>query len=468
MYEVNVAECLLRLRYGRYILQAEKLFGQQGADIVQIIMDHGKLRAQDILSLLHVHDPKAKTQYKQALLKLVSGSYLKASTPRSHVCPRDRLIQYVMEEKNKIVGFPTAKELREAKDIAEARLKREDDESEKIGLIQRLKEQPKHQRSNKRKAPEEESVVDDDVYFRINCERFNIHIRNELIVKAAEERFNAQAGAVMEAAIKATEGSQANFSDPRSDPVSVSNVIMLLTDNRDITSGLLYSSKKVQLSTCVKDYLGLLSAADNPTPAGKAGAFVSFGGSKLQVEFETIARRLRRSVLEAMAHEKHGPEGVRIIRLLAETGKMDEKQVAKVVMMAAKDVRPLLAALAADSMISTQEVPKSADRNPTRTFYLWYVDLFKAYTSALGNAYKTLYNISARRRAEREATEVKTVLDKAMRTDVQQDESLLTRMEREVLAEWQQRDRKLTALETRVEESVFILRDLAIHGIGDD
>lgn len=48
-------------------------------------------------------------------------------------------------------------------------------------------------------------------------------------------------------------------------------------------------------------------------------------------------------------------------------------QISKVVMMASKDVRPLLAALAADSLISTQEVPKSADRNPTRTFYLWCV-----------------------------------------------------------------------------------------------
>jgi len=272
----------------------------------------------------------------------------------------------------------------------------------------------------------------------------------------------------MQAAIKASQGPQASFSDPRSDPISVSNVIMLLTENRDITSGLLYSSKKVPLATCVKDYLGLLSSADNPSPAGKANVFVSFNGSKLQVEYETTARRLRRQVMEATALEKHGPEAVRVIRLLLETGKMDEKQVSKVVMMASKDVRPLLAALAADSLISTQEVPKSADRNPTRTFYLWYVDLYKAYTSALGNAYKTLYNISARRRAEREATEVKTVLEKSLRTDVQQDESLLTRMEREVLKEWRGRDLRLTVLESRVEESVFILRDLAVHGIADE
>lgn len=42
-------------------------------------------------------------------------------------------------------------------------------------------------------------------------------------------------------------------------------------------------------------------------------------------------------------------------------------------MMAPKDVRPLLSAMATDSLITIQEVPRSADRNPTRTFYLWYV-----------------------------------------------------------------------------------------------
>jgi len=40
-------------------------------------------------------------------------------------------------------------------------------------------------------------------------------------------------------------------------------------------------------------------------------------------------------------------------------------------MIAPKDVRPLLSAMSAESIISIQEVPKSADRNPTRMFYLW-------------------------------------------------------------------------------------------------
>lgn len=60
------------------------------------------------------------------------------------------------------------------------------------------------------------------------------------------------------------------------------------------------------------------------------------------------------------------------------------------------------------------------------------------------------------------------MLEKSARTDVQQDESLLTRMEREILQEWRERDMRLTVLESRVEEAVFILKDLAVHGIGDD
>ena len=72
------------------------------------------------------------------LTKLVSASYLKPSTILSHISPRDKSIQYETEEKRRIVGFPTAKELREAKDVAQARLKREEEAAEEVGLVRRL------------------------------------------------------------------------------------------------------------------------------------------------------------------------------------------------------------------------------------------------------------------------------------------------------------------------------------------
>lgn len=58
--EFNIDECLMRLRFGKFIWQAEALFGKTGAEIVQTILDHGKLRPPDILSQLCPYDPKGE------------------------------------------------------------------------------------------------------------------------------------------------------------------------------------------------------------------------------------------------------------------------------------------------------------------------------------------------------------------------------------------------------------------------
>lgn len=290
-----------------------------------------------------------------------------------------------------------------------------------------------------------------------------MHIRNRLIEAAARERFNDGAALVMRATLQATEAKQFRLSDAVSDPTSLAAIAEMLPDDVSaLKAGLVQpSGVRATTMTLIKDYLGLLSATDNPSPSGRAGAFVSFGGSKVQVEFEIIARRMRQRVMEAYTRERYGDEGVRVIRLLLSMGKIDEKQIGKVAMMPAKDVRPLLSAMSGDNLVSIQEVPKSADRNPSRTIYLWCVDLGKAYSVLLGNLYKTLYNIEIRRRAEQEDPVVRAVLDKRERTDVSEDESLLTRNEREVLAEWEAKRERLSVLEARVEDATFILRDLS-------
>ncbi|KAJ7236733.1 RNA polymerase III subunit RPC82-domain-containing protein [Mycena haematopus] len=332
--EINIEECLLRLRFGRFVWQAGELFGDP------LILDHGKLPG---------------IVYSHALHALVTAGYLKPSTILSHISPRDKRIRYEAEEKAKIAGFPTAKELREAKETAEARVKGK-----------RKAKAQKGPRSTKRKAVEEEEdeVVDPEVYFRVNCDRFNIHIRNTLIVKAAKERYNDGAALVLKTALKVTESKQKNLSDVRTEPVSVSNIAVSLSDHEDLASGLILKTKTPSNTQCIKDYLGLLACADNPTPAGRAAAF--------PFPCITICKRLRRRVLESVTRERHGAMGVRILRLLLDSGKMDEKQISKVVMIPNNAVRPLLANMSAQSLISTQEVAKSTDRNPARMFYLWY------------------------------------------------------------------------------------------------
>jgi hypothetical protein len=60
---------------------------------------------------------------------------LKPATILSHLSPREKQIRYETEEKAKISGFPSAKELRQVKESAAARLKREEEDAEKIGMV---------------------------------------------------------------------------------------------------------------------------------------------------------------------------------------------------------------------------------------------------------------------------------------------------------------------------------------------
>lgn len=101
-----------------------------------------------------------------------------------------------------------------------------------------------------------------------------------------------------------------------------------IPEDEDLSKGFaISSSKKPSPMALLKDYCGVLAAADNPTPAGKLASFISLNGSKVQVEFEIIGNRLRRRVLEAVTRERYGDEGVRVVSLLLSLGKMDEKQV---------------------------------------------------------------------------------------------------------------------------------------------
>jgi DNA-directed RNA polymerase III subunit RPC3 len=117
---------------------------------VQLILDHGKLTPPMMSSQLFLHDAKSTSSgclhivilsltsppaYEQALHKLVTAQYLKASTVLSHQSPRDKLIKYEAEERQKLAGLPTSRQLSECRDLAEARLRREEREAEKIGIV---------------------------------------------------------------------------------------------------------------------------------------------------------------------------------------------------------------------------------------------------------------------------------------------------------------------------------------------
>lgn len=71
-------------------------------------------------------------------------------------------------------------------------------------------------------------------------------------------------------------------------------------------------------------------------------------------------------------------------------------------MLPQKEAKEMLYTLVAEHMVTIQEVPKSQDYAPARTFYLFSVNLQQVARVLLNRCYKAVGNLIVKRRAERE------------------------------------------------------------------
>jgi DNA-directed RNA polymerase III subunit RPC3 len=121
-----------------------------------------------------------------------------------------------------------------------------------------------------------------------------------------------------------------------------------------------------------------------------------------------------------------------------------------------KDTRENISKLAAASFIEPQEVPRSADRAPSRTFFLWFVDYPKVIQALLRHHYKALAAIQAQKDYQLGAK--KALVEK--RNKNRFDDSGLTVSDRFQLKELEKVLEALTVGEMRIDQDIFVLRDM--------
>lgn len=136
-------------------------------------------------------------------------------------------------------------------------------------------------------------------------------------------------------------------------------------------------------------------------------------------------------------------------------------QISKLGLIAMGETRDVCARLFAASLLSLQEIPKGNERNPQRTFFLWFVDMPKCRSWMLDHFYRTLAQLSERRMAEQEQNI--GLLRKAERSDVKEDTvRLLADWERRSLARLQGVLEAITVAEGRAQQDVFVLRHFTV------
>lgn len=177
------------------------------------------------------------------------------------------------------------------------------------------------------------------------------------------------------------------------------------------------------------------------------------------VDFQELSAKLRREEALRLAKSRLNGVALRLVRVLLDKGKLDEKTLQEMSLLSAKDLRQCLAKLKRNGFLGLQEVPREPQRQPLRTLYLWFYDSDRVRKMLLEDLYKATARLLRRLKVERD--KVGPLLEKAERIDVRgNEEKFLAGEEMRVLGEWRRKEQWLLGEVERLDDSVAILRDI--------
>lgn len=163
--------------------------------------------------------------------------------------------------------------------------------------------------------------VIDDVRLRVNYDKFNVLIRNEMIIKAASDRWNEAAGEVMRAALAASLDAQIQTKEVRTDKaVGVNNIVSHLPTSKHklLIAGMAGSGTR-NIPEIVRQYLAVMSG-DDLASDNTSTRFLSHSdhsNPSYWVEIEAICTALKASLLTELVRERIDDKAARVLAVVA-------------------------------------------------------------------------------------------------------------------------------------------------------
>lgn len=213
------------------------------------------------------------------------------------------------------------------------------------------------------------------------------------------------------------------------------------------------NTKKLGLADVVR-HLDLLASSPLNLLV-KAG---NRGGGEWYVPFGELRETLKRVTYEQIVENKFGPLALRLLRIIKDKGMVNDELLARTALLRADTIAQLASTLHDFGALDLQEVPRSNDRTPVKTYFLWFHNPKRAYTIVLQDMYKALARMYSRILAERKEHPI--LLAKLDREDVKGNEELyLTATEKKEIWELRSMEEKLLVQMNRLQALTRIFAD---------
>ncbi|KAJ2159222.1 RNA polymerase III subunit C82 [Coemansia sp. RSA 552] len=508
-YTASLRSILRLQRSGLYLALMEERVGKDGVAVFRSVMLNGCMAIGSVRDALGFKNLGAveKQQFNTAVAKLVRERFITAVTAKDTVTMTDRVMQAEEEETRKVGTVPTAKELQ----LIRRKINDRDEEEYLSSNIVGLKRQAPTSASaadgrgakskimvgpdgrpflvngngevsngidgvdgNGTQPDADADLIDDKQCFRVYHERLDVLLRNKQIVNYFADRYNDGVAAIAKAILRLTESHTKTCRHKLSETLSAQQIIRnvapdtRLEDFVDMGGDLFWKG----LDGGDGDGDG---AASGRAARGKAGfalleilcadvsGIVSMvderANGQYRVYFDRAAATLRDQSLDALILERFGSLHARIVRVLRSKHKLDEKTVSQLAMLPLTKTRERLHELSLEGFVSTVEMPRAADRHPSRMVYLWYVNPVSQVAAALRCIFQGISN--AIQRTDHENRMSAALVTKSKRDDVMADHSLLSPGELEALEALRSARQKLDIAAIRLDGMLLVVHDIA-------
>ncbi|KAJ9093119.1 hypothetical protein QFC19_008462 [Naganishia cerealis] len=349
-FEINLKECLMRLRWGRILALTADEFGDDAMRIVGLILSRGKMRLPDIIRAMGVEDMTEKghrearrVQLSRLVYDLLTTSHIVPTTAKLHQAPFDEMLQRRRAAEKAFGGTASARQLAEirAKVMEDIRSHRQAEQDPETAIVraQKRKSNGVTESSNKKhKGGEYADQVDPAAFLRINYEKYDIKLRNKLVEGAVVAKWNRPAGYVIKAMLKATGDSHTFMKQTLSGTVSAHGLLPFMTeDEKDSLAyglGAKNPAKRERMGELLAAYAALLSGDDDGNMVKNDSVFLEkdqgtgrASGTLYRIMFERTCGMMKRHLLEQVVEQNWGPRAKRIVRVVMHGGKMSEQSV---------------------------------------------------------------------------------------------------------------------------------------------
>ncbi|KAF3691973.1 DNA-directed RNA polymerase III subunit RPC3 [Channa argus] len=455
-YQITCDRILRILRYPRYIYTAKTLYGDTGELIIEELLQRGHMSMSSTVKTVadrltqNMEEGRSMdySEVSSTFSKLVETHFLQRCPPLAGAQTTDSTTAATPATPGTPASttLPTPESYPECYKVPQVTL---------IGRGKRplSSEDGDDQRNAKKAKLDPETHGDEGIYWQVNFERFHLHFRDQAIISAVANKLDQTSSEIVRTMLRMSEV-MTSPTATCTKPLSANEIFRSLPASYNIARPIL------------DQYLTLL--VDDPMEfVGKAG---ESGGGMYVVNLHRALANLARATLESVVQERFGSRSARIFRLLLRKHHLEQKQVEDFAMIPAKEAKEMLYTLLSQNLVQLQEIPKTPDYAPSRTFYLYTVNQLPTARMLLQICYKTVSNLIERRLFE--TKESKRLLEKSQRIEailaslqasgaepeqLTEVEEMITAPEKQQLEALRLHINKLDSAENQVDETIFLL-----------